>query len=116
MMNRTIYDLNAATAGMKRKVKVLADGSIEADGNIRSITVSKERMEKVNAQLIQEKTKLTEENEQLKSELQKAKEVKHVVSKTKVMTQWWVWALFFIAGVWARPKLKFLNKIPFFNI
>jgi hypothetical protein len=91
---------------LQNKVKILADGSIEAEGNIDKATSSKERFEKTLATVIKEKNLLITELEQVKAELIKTKEAKEKSSKKKFLNQWWLFPAGIVVGFYICLKRK----------
>ena len=89
----------AILSKLKSRVKVLSDGSIEAEGNLKNVSVSKEKLQQVTSLLMQEKTKLLLENENLQAEIKRLTEVKSKTSKKKFLNQWWLFPAGMLAGI-----------------
>lgn len=96
----------AILSKLKSRVKVLSDGSIEAEGNLKNVSVSKEKLQQVTSLLMQEKTKLLLENENLQAEIKRLTEVKSKTSKKKFLNQWWLFPAGIVVGFYACLKRK----------
>jgi len=80
----------------KNKIKILADGSIEAEGKIKSVRSNMEKTEKQTDQLLFLNTKLLRVRDSLAYELSK----KDTAQVKNVKRGWWSWwfLFFFILG------------------
>lgn len=85
---------------LKNKVKVNADGSMEYEGKIKSVTVDLKRTEKENEELSQQNTLLAHWKDSVSTELKKKQTTseKHITKKWFSMSWVWIFLLGFILG------------------
>jgi hypothetical protein len=86
----------------KNKVKVYADGTIEAQGRLKSAYYSKDKLTTfiIELQRINDSLKLAKQKEIVKV-ITETKTVDRAV-KRKFMTGWYMWLLFFILGYFGK--------------
>lgn len=101
-----IARLNSIIAGLESRVKLNADGSIEASGRLRSANADYRKLLKTNVEI-------SRENDSLRTQLAKketgVRTVTETVTKTKKVTRfpWWWWlfvAVFVISLAWHGRK------------
>ena len=99
-------------AERKNKIELLADGTLRAEGKIKSFTKLKERLDSSNQTLLAENKQLREFKDSTTASVSKFKS-KEIVKTNKLIL---LWLIIFIAGAvtWdslKKPILFLINKI-----
>lgn len=90
---------------LRNKVKILTDGSVEAEGNIQNLVVTKNKMQETVANLTSTKQMLEKENQSLLAEVKKLKETKDKHTETSFLSHWWLLLIIGLAaGTWIGWK------------
>lgn len=108
-LNSTIDQLNNAMAGLNKKVKFYADGSFEAEGNIKSANKSKEQMQRQYLALLLQYNSLVASDIGKSVAVQKDTITRQVSKKRSF--PWWLLLLAFAAGTYAQYRFKWVGNI-----
>lgn len=87
-------------------IKVNRDGSFEASGQIQSFNLKISEWQKRYDLLKLEKERIDSVNKKLSEENKSLAETRNVDKKTKFLTNWWIYLLFFAGGMALMYKLK----------
>ena len=100
-------ELVAIINRLNNRVKIYADGTIEAEGRIRNANVLKELQEKLTATLKEKYDSLAIELQAEKQNVKKETVTKEKVVERKVMTglAWWLIGFSFIGGILFSKKI-----------
>lgn len=110
-LRRLVDELNEALDIAKKKVKIYADGTIEAEGNLKSASRTKEMQAHMIANLRTRVDSFAIALEAEKSNVKTKIVEKEKTVERKWLTGFWLWILFLVIGFVLGKK--FGNKIPF---
>lgn len=108
---KIIRQLEARLRDAKNTIRMNADGSIDAQGRIRSANATADKWSREVDSLGRRNDSLVKENENLKAQVSKKQVTSHTV-KTRININWLLLAIAFVAGClfWKnKDKLTFIK-------
>jgi hypothetical protein len=105
-----ITDLNNAISGLNNRVKVYADGTIEASGRLKQANYTKETLARTVMQLNRLIDSLRVVNAEKKVQIQTVTITREVRKKTSVFNLWWLISIGLVVGFIMGSKIKLSAK------
>lgn len=106
-VQRLVTDLNNAIAGLNNKVKRYADGTVEYQGKIKSVSYSltKTQLLLIQKDKVIDSLKLVKQKEKIVEKVITVEKEKH--SKTSFLSQWWLFpaGMLFMLAIIYRKKI-----------
>lgn len=109
-VNQLIADLNNAISGMRNQVKISADGSVEANGRLKSVKYQKDKQEQTISELQRTIDSLKSVQQISTVSVKTNTSSEHMELKRKLLTNWWLYLLAFVLG-WLSC-MQFRKSLP----
>lgn len=105
-MVKIIRQLEAIVASQKQKIKINADGSIEAEGQIASISADMQKIESENHRLDMELAIKKQYTDSLEQQVTHLKQASQSHTKRSLLNFWWLLVIGLVGGWVIRSKIK----------